>query len=69
MITQVLRKKGSREPSLVRMYHLSVERDLLSMPSEFTPYSFEAEVFLEQLRMHEYRCALVFKLNGSLFNV
>ena len=61
MITQVLRKKGSREPSLVRVYHLSVERDLLLMPSEFTPYSFEAELyFLEQLRMHECRCALVF---------
>ena len=45
MITKVLRKNGSREPSLVRVYHLSVEWDMLSMPAEFTPYSFEAEVF------------------------
>ena len=70
MITMVLRKKGSREPRLVRMYHLSVEWDLLSMQLEFTSYSFEAEVFFsEQLGMHEYLCGLVFYLNGSLFNV
>ena len=42
-----LRKKGSRHPSLVRVYHMSVEWDLLSMPSEFTPFSFEAEVFFQ----------------------
>ena len=44
-VTKVLRKKGSRESSLVRVYHLSVEYDLLSMPSEFTPYSSEAETY------------------------
>ena len=37
-------KNYSRGLSLVRVYHLSVEWDLLSMSSEFTPYSFEAEV-------------------------
>ena len=43
----VLRKKGSREPSLVRVYHPSVEWDLLWIPSEFTPDSFEAEFFFQ----------------------
>ena len=43
----VLRKKGSTEPSSVRVYHSSVEWDLLSIPSEVTPYSFEAEVFFQ----------------------
>ena len=47
MITMVLREKGSREPSLVRVYHLSVEWGLLSISSEFTPHSFEAEVFFQ----------------------